>query len=97
MRVTVISLGLVASACTTTSGVMAVGPETYAVSAQTDLGPNKSAAARQGAIDAANKHCAGMGKRAVAEKATDEDVGQAGVFQLRGGTTLTFRCIAPGS
>lgn len=97
MRLVVLALGAFVAACTTTSSVVAVGADTYAVTAQTDLGPNKSAAARQGAIDAANKHCAAMGKRAMLEKSTDEDVGQAGIFQLRGGTTLTFRCIAPAA
>lgn len=64
------------------------------VAGQADLGPNKTAAARQAAIDTANAHCATLGgKRPVVDNATNEDVGSAGVFQLRGGTTLTFRCI----
>ena len=63
------------------------------VTGQADLGPNKTAAARQAAIDAATVHCAKIGKRPAVDNATNEDVGSAGVFQLRGGTTMTFRCI----
>ncbi len=81
-------------ACASASSVIATGPETYMVTGQADLGPNKTAAARQAAIDTANAHCAKLGgKRPVVDNATNEDVGSAGVFQLRGGTTLTFRCI----
>jgi hypothetical protein len=73
---------------------MATGPDTYTVTGQADLGPNKTTAARQAAIDAATAHCAKLGaKRPVVENATNEDVGSAGVFQLRGGTTLTFKCL----
>ena len=79
--------------CASTSGVIATGPETYMVTGQADLGPNKTTAARQAAIEAATAHCAKIGKRPAVESATNEDVGSAGVFQLRGGTTLTFRCI----
>jgi putative hemolysin len=81
------------SGCSSASGVIATGPETYMVTGQADLGPNKTAAARQAAIEAATTYCAKLGKRPVVESATNEDVGSAGVFQLRGGTTLTFRCI----
>ena len=96
MRIVVAFASVVVSACASSSGVMATGPDTYVVSGQADLGPNKSAAARQAAYDSANAHCAKLGgKRAAVEKASDEDVGSAGVFQLRGGTTLTFRCIDP--
>ena len=79
--------------CASASGVVATGPETYMVTGQADLGPNKTAAARQAAIEAAAAHCAKIGKRPAVENATNQDVGSAGVFQLRGGTTLTFRCI----
>ena len=80
--------------CASSSSVIATGPETYMVTGQADLGPNKTAAARQAAIDTANAHCAKLGgKRPVVDNATNEDVGSDGVFQLRGGTTLTFRCI----
>ena len=79
--------------CASASGVVATGPDTYMVTGQADLGPNKTAAARQAAIDAATTHCAKLGKRPAVENATNEDVGSAGVFQLRGGTTMTFRCI----
>ena len=94
-----ISLCVVAilAGCASASGVVATGPETYMVTGQADLGPNKTAAARQAAIEAANAHCAKTGKRPAVENATNEDVGSAGVFQLRGGTTLTFRCIALAS
>ena len=98
MRATVvIAVTSVATpACASSSGVMSTGPESYVVSGQADLGPNKSAAARQAAYESANAHCAKLGgKRPAIEKASDEDVGSAGVFQLRGGTTLTFRCIDP--
>lgn len=90
-----ISLSLVVAiaGCASASGVVATGPETYMVTGQADLGPNKTAAARQAAIEAATAHCAKIGKRPAVENATNEDVGSAGVFQLRGGTTLTFRCI----
>lgn len=90
-----ISLSAIAllAGCASASGVVATGPETYMVTGQADLGPNKTAAARQVAIDAANAHCAKIGKRPAVENATNDDVGSAGVFQLRGGTTLTFRCI----
>jgi hypothetical protein len=81
------------AACATASGVVATGPETYMVTGQADLGPNKTAAARQAAIDAATAHCAKLGKRPAVQNATNEDVGSAGVFQLRGGTTLSFTCI----
>ena len=83
----------VIAGCSSDSGVVATGPETYTVTGQADLGPNKTAAARRAAIDAATSHCANIGKRPAVENATNEDVGSAGVFQLRGGTTLTFRCI----
>lgn len=64
------------------------------VTGQADLGPNKTAAAREAAIDAANKYCAALGgKRPVVNNATNEDVGSAGVFQLRGAATLTFKCM----
>lgn len=79
--------------CASASGVVATGPDTYMVTGQADLGPNKTAAARQAAIDAATAHCAKLGKRPAVENATNEDVGSAGIFQLRGGTTMTFRCI----
>lgn len=79
--------------CASASGVVATGPDTYMVTGQADLGPNKTAAARQAAIDAATTHCAKLGKRPAVENATNEDVGSAGIFQLRGGTTMTFRCI----
>lgn len=85
------------AACTTTSGVVAISPDTYVVTSQADLGPNKGASARQAAVDAANQHCGTLGQRAMMESATNEDVGQAGVFQLKGGTTLTFKCIALAS
>ena len=81
------------ASCATASGVIATGAETYMVTGQADLGPNKTAAARQAAIDAATAHCAKIGKRPAVDNATNEDVGSAGVFQLRGGTTMTFRCI----
>jgi len=86
-------LAAVVAGCASASGVIATGPETYMVTGQADLGPNKTAAARQAAIDAATTHCAKLGKRPAVENATNEDVGSAGVFQLRGGTTLTFKCI----
>ena len=79
--------------CASASGVVATGPDTYMVTGQADLGPNKTAAARQAAIDAATAHCAKIGKRPAVDNATNEDVGSAGIFQLRGGTTMTFRCI----
>ena len=79
--------------CASASGVVATGPDTYMVTGQADLGPNKTAAARQAAIDAATTHCAKIGKRPAVQNATNEDVGSAGVFQLRGGTTLSFTCI----
>ena len=81
------------SGCASSTAVIATGPETYVVTGQADLGPNKSVAARQAAIEAATEHCEKLGKRPAVENATNEDVGSAGVFQLRGGTTLTFRCI----
>ena len=84
---------VVITGCSSASGVVATGPETYTVTGQADLGPNKTTAARRAAIDAATSHCAKIGKRPAVENATNEDVGSAGVFQLRGGTTLTFRCI----
>ena len=84
----------VLAGCASSSSVIATGPEIYMVTGQADLGPNKTAAARQAAIDTANAHRAKLGgKRPVVDNATNEDVGSAGVFQLRGGTTLTFRCI----
>lgn len=90
----VLGAACVLVACASASSVIATGPETYMVTGQADLGPNKTAAARQAAIDTANAHCAKLGgKRPVVDNATNEDVGSAGVFQLRGGTTLTFRCI----
>jgi putative hemolysin len=88
-----LSILAVLAGCSSASGVVATGPETYTVTGQADLGPNKTSAARRAAIDAANSHCAKIGKRPAVENATNEDVGSAGVFQLRGGTTLTFRCI----
>lgn len=94
MRLLSVPMAIFLAACSSASGVIATGPETYTVTGQADLGPNKTAAARQAAIEAANAHCAKLGgKRPAVENATNEDVGQAGVFQLRGGTTLTFRCI----
>lgn len=84
---------MIVAGCASASGVIATGPETWMVTGQADLGPNKTTAARQAAIEAANAHCAKSGKRPVVESATNEDVGSAGVFQLRGGTTLTFSCI----
>lgn len=80
------------SAYASASGVIATGADTYMVTGQADLGPNKTAAARQAAIEAASAPCAKLGKRPAVENATNQDVGSAGVFQLRGGTTLTFRC-----
>ena len=94
MRMAIALASMVISACASSSGVIATGPDTYVVSGQADLGPNKSAAARQAAYEAAAAHCSKLGgKRPAVEKAADEDVGSAGVFQLLGGTTLTFRCI----
>jgi hypothetical protein len=94
-NVCAVGAAVLLAGCASASGVVATGPETYTVTGQADLGPNKSTAARQAAIDAANAHCAKLGKRPAVENATNEDVGSAGVFQLRGGTTLTFRCIDP--
>ena len=88
-----LSVAALLAACASASGVIATGPDTYMVTGQADLGPNKTTAARQAAIDAATAHCAKLGKRPAVQNATNEDVGSAGVFQLRGGTTLTFTCI----
>jgi hypothetical protein len=92
-RIASLYVAALIAGCASASGVIATGPETYMVTGQADLGPNKTAAARQAAIEAANEHCAKLGKRPAVESATNEDVGSAGVFQLRGGTTYTFRCI----
>ena len=90
----ILGAAAILAACASATSVIATGPETYIVTGQADLGPNKTAAARQAAIDTATAHCAKLGgKRPVVDNATNEDIGSAGVFQLRGGTTLTFRCI----
>lgn len=84
------------AACASHSTVIAVSPDTYTVTGQADLGPNKSTAAREAAIAEATRFCAAQaGKRPIVSDATNEDVGSAGVFQLRGGTTLTFKCAEP--
>jgi|BarGraIncu00222A_1022003.scaffolds.fasta_scaffold44715_1 hypothetical protein len=61
--------------CASHSSVVATGPDTYVVTGQADLGPNKNAAAREAAVDEATRFCATQnGKRPIVSDATNEDV-----------------------
>lgn len=59
--ITIMASVAVLAGCVNTSSVMRTGPNTWDVSATAD-GMRPASDARQAAIEAANKHCASLGK-----------------------------------
>ena len=84
-----LSLGLaLLTACSQTSGVFKLGPDTYITSAAASPNAGQLEAQRL-ALSEASKHCASMGKRINVMKTSD-------VIDTYGGgrSKLTFRCVA---
>lgn len=88
MRV-VLSLGLaLLVACSQSSGVFKLGPDTYITSAAASPSAGASQAQRL-ALSEANEYCANMGKTVMVMKSSD-------VINVYGGgsSKITFRCLA---
>jgi hypothetical protein len=79
------------SACTTSTGVTKLGPDTYMLSTQAAPAAGGAGGARANAIREANAYCASMGREVIV---TNHGTGRG--FASLGAADVTFRCLASG-
>lgn len=80
------------AACSSTSGVQRLGPDTYLLSTQVMFGPNKAGSSRTAALAQAGEYCAQQGKEILVD-----DFKTAGhAMSVTGDTQLTFKCLNKG-
>ena len=89
MKYICIAMGATLSACTHSSGVLNVAPDTYSVSAVAAPSRGGVAAAKRIAVEQANEHCSKQGKQILtvgSEGGTTNSYGD-------GSAEITFKCV----
>lgn len=76
--------------CASTSGVQKIGPDTFLISTQVVLGPNKANSSRAAALTEAAQFCEKSGKELLVDNFST--TGQA--MSLTGDSQVTFKCLA---
>jgi hypothetical protein len=80
---------LVISACSSSSGILKLGPDTYTINTQVVFGPNKASESRAAALKEAEQFCTTQGRELLVDGYTT--TGHAMAFT--GDSEVRFKCL----